>query len=714
MRTLLRRLSPAVTAILALAVIAAKPADTPRNEQEPFDYIAQADRLSQPEYTSEKFATTVTAFDGEEIYVEVTLPDREEHPGKWPVIMEASPYHGTLADREGIRIFPDPKDADGNHIGMTGYFAPRGYAVVMMDLRGTGMSSGCLDHLGPNDAKDLKTVVEWAASQDWSTGEVGMTGHSYVGSTPSVAAAQDPEGLVTIAPSAGLASMYDHQYHRGVPWNLQWVGPQFAYEQLAAERDVPGGEHFGQRPEQTGCGMQNSALTAGQGQVTGEWQSWHTVRDHREGAAAWDGPIFMIHGVNDNAARIPAAEWFFQDRAPSPDDKVWIGQWDHGSAGATRCAEAESVGHVNCRFDQWKYALHAWFDKHLQHRNVSTGPTVEAFLNGEHVTTDHVWSRWPGELALFPDATDGSLGFAPAEEAGAASFSAAGGEGATEFVSRPLTKDHVLLGVPQLNLDLSTTTSQILNVVTTLYAEDAEGERRPMNFCATNTHLRHDVRTPAPVVPGEVMELELQCFTMAHHVHEGEKLVLSVGTTSEHHVPTHTADAQVTVHTGPGTTSEYELPRDRGARIHEDVERFEFDGSQLDGPAQGPISGSAIAPAPGAGVVVAEPVTAGSFEFAVEEGYDNVYLDVLATPIVPAADIDLYLQRQLEDGSWTGNIASGTSGSLEQETLTYRVFTGIPAGTYRVVVHNWSGPPEQVELEVTFTNGVGEPGPSPQ
>ena len=714
MRSLLRRLSPAVTAVLALAVIAAKPADTPRNEQKPFDYIAQADRLSQPEYTSEKFATTVETFDGEQIYVEVTLPDREKYPGeKWPVIMEASPYHGTLADREGIRIFPDAKDPDGNYIGLTGYFAPRGYAVVMMDLRGTGMSSGCLDQLGPNDAKDLKTVVEWAASQDWSTGEVGMTGHSYVGSTPSVAAAQNPKGLVTIAPSAGLASMYDHQFQRGVPYNLQWVGPQFAYEQLALERDVPGGEHFGQRPEQTGCGMQNSAFTAGSGQVTGEWQAWHTVRDHREGAAAWDGPVFMIHGVNDNAARIPAAEWFFQDRTPRPDDKVWIGQWDHGSAGATSCGEAESVGHVNCRFDQWKYALHAWFDKYLQHRNVSTGPTVEAFLNGERVATDRLWNPWPGELALFPDATDGSLKFAPPDEAGTASFSAAGGEGATEFVSRPLSKDHVLLGVPQLQLELSTTTSQILNVVTTLYAEDAEGERRPMNYCATNTRLRYDVRTPAPVVPGEAMELDLQCFTMAHQAKKGEKLVLSVGTTSPHHVPTHTADAQVTVHTGPGTTSEYELPRDRGARTYPDVPRFEdLDGPVLDGPAQPPVSGSATAPVPGAGVI-AEPVTAGSFQFTVEEGYDNAELTAVATPMLPA-DIDLYLQRQQEDGTWSDDIASGASGSLESESLTYKVAQGIEPGVYRIVVHNWAGPPNQVEVEVTFTNGVGEPGQAPE
>jgi uncharacterized protein len=89
-------------------------------------------------------------------------------------------------------------------------------------------------------ARDLEQIVEWSATQGWSNGRVGMTGHSYVGSTPSVAAAQRPDGLATIVPSAGLASMYQHQFQAGVPYFLQWAGPIEAYEQLAIERKLPG------------------------------------------------------------------------------------------------------------------------------------------------------------------------------------------------------------------------------------------------------------------------------------------------------------------------------------------------------------------------------------------------------------------------------------------------------------------------------------------
>ena len=205
-----------VSALLALAALmllapGAEAKKSPASAGPPADYT-QTQRLSQPSFETVRDVVRLPAYDGEELYIEITRPDA---PGRFPVILEASPYHGTLADRDGTRILPEPRDADGKSLGLTRYFAPRGYAVVMMDLRGTGRSQGCLDHLGPKDGRDLEQTVEWAAGQAWSNGRVGMTGHSYVGSTPSVAAAQRPDGLATIVPSAGLASMYHHQFQGG-------------------------------------------------------------------------------------------------------------------------------------------------------------------------------------------------------------------------------------------------------------------------------------------------------------------------------------------------------------------------------------------------------------------------------------------------------------------------------------------------------------------
>jgi uncharacterized protein len=721
--------------------------DTPL---EPMDYIAQAPRLSQPSFTElVEEVLEIPAHDGETLYVEVVRPDPERNPelGNVPVILEASPYHGTVADREGTRMFPDPVDADGNPIGLTGYFAPRGYAVAMMDLRGTGRSTGCLDHLAGNDARDLVTVIEHLAEAEWSNGRVGMTGHSYVGSTPAVAAAMEPKGLVTIAPSAGLASMYDHQFHNGVPWLLQWIGPMIAYEGLALERDLPPGvpaiplitngvsgdnwEYRGGVPNpQTGCGLPNSALFAGTGQVTGQYQQWHAERDWADGAAAADLPIFMIHGVQDNAARIPASEWFFGGRFDRDGDKVWIGQWDHGSTNG-RCGDSDGARalHPTCRFDQFKYALHAWFDRHLQQRDVDTGPAVEAFLNAEDavditqvvdpetldskVFATDGWHAPTAFVELHPDATDMSLRTVPPTQSGSASFStpveavlANVGRGSAVFASEPTPEDTVFLGVSDLQLHASVVTP-LTQLVASLWRVDADGDREPVDFCAVQPMLRDDVKTISPVVPGQVMVLDMQCFTTAAWIPAGQHLELEISTGSQHHAA-FGSQPQVTVHTGPGLTR-YVAPIVEGAVLHDDVPLREVRAEEPlpEGPAQPPISASVIVPAPGVGLVV-EPVTAASFDFTIEEGHDNARIDVQATPALPA-DIDLYLQRVNADGS-TEDIASGASGSLEQEVLSAG---RQPPGTYRLVVHNWLGTPNQVELVITFLDSDGQVGGEP-
>jgi uncharacterized protein len=578
----------------------------------PMDYIAQASQLSQAEYP--EIVTEVLeleAHDGETLYVEITRPDPAEYGDdlELPVILEASPYHGTLADRAGTRIFPDPVDEDGSMLGLTGYFAPRGYAVAMMDLRGTGRSTGCLDHLGGDDAQDLVTVIESLAGAEWSNGNVGMTGHSYVGSTPAVAAAMEPEGLVTIAPSAGLASMYDHQFHNGVPWLLQWVGPMIAYEGLALERDFPPGtpgipvvtsgnsgdnwEHRGGPNPQTGCGLPNTAAISGTGQLTGQYQDWHAERDWAEGAAAADIPIFMIHGVHDNAARIPASGWFFGGRYGREGDKVWIGQWDHGSTNG-RCGDEEGMRalHPTCRFEQFQYAVHAWFDHHLR---ASTSTPGRPWRRSSTASRPWTSPRCSTPRRSAPRCTRPTRGGRPPASSSCtptpptcrcAPPSPSGGRqrqlldrrrgragqrrsGHGDLRSDPMEDDTVVLGVSDLVLHASVTNPTISHLVASLWRVDTEGNREPVDFCAIQPGLRDGIDTMSPVVPGEVMALDLQCFTVAAWIPAGHHLELDISTGSQHHASFGNTN-QVTVHTGPDLTR-YQAPLVTDAVLHDDV-----------------------------------------------------------------------------------------------------------------------------------------------
>ena len=714
-RRLVRRLAMSLGVVMAAGLVSgvgSGVAPQPASAAPPgaFDYTT-IKGLSAPRYDYDTEVVRDTVLlpmeDGVAVYLEITRP-KDKQP--YPTILEASPYHGTLADREGTRILPEPRDDGGVPLGLTRYFAPRGYAVVMMDVRGTGKSQGCLDHLGPKDAADLKAVVEWVASQPWSNGRVGMTGHSYVGSTPSLAAAQAPRGLVTIVPSAGLATMYHHQFQAGVPFFLQWAGPMFAYEQIALERHLPGGESFGRNVEDTGCGAPNSSLVSGEDQLSGRYAPWHGERDWRAEATAADIPIFMVHGVNDDAARVIGMQWF-TERGGRPGDKLWLGQWNHGSG----CCP-------NRRGIQWTYALHAWFDKHLAQRNVTTGPPVELFLSDGTFEGARTGDRsqilesdaWPVPgatmLEMYPTA-DGDLARNRPGAAGSLSFTGdpsgftdPQGTGGVDFATPPMTADTTLAGQPQLDLVASVTAPRV-HLIATLYDEFPDGARRRISQFAINPELREGIDTVTPVVPGTAYSMRPPGFAMAHDLRAGHRLVLRFTTSDPDKVPTFAADPRVTVMTGPDGTA-LRVPVVADPRLVADTVPLQIAPKQV-GEAQATIRGSVTPAAPGAGQRVAG-VTSEFLEFDVEEGKDNANLIVGAVPAA-SADIDLFLQRQNADGSWSEDVASGASGSLTEEQL--RMPRPAP-GHYRVEVHNWAGPPAtRVDLTLTFVNSAGEPGP---
>jgi hypothetical protein len=332
--------------------------------------------------------------------------------------------------------------------------------------------------------------------------------------------------------------------------------------------------------------------------------------------------------------------------------------------GATR------VLHPTCRFEQFQYAVHAWFDHHLQGRDVDTGPAVEAFLNAEEavditevidpetldskVYATDAWRETTTFLELHPDATDMSLGTSEPTEAGSASFStvadavaATVGRGSVTFTSEPMEDDTVVLGVSDLVLHASVSNPGVSHLVASLWRVDTDDNREPVDFCAIQPGLRDGIDTLSPVVPGEVMALDLQCFTVAAWIPADHHLELVISTGSQHHASF--GSNQVTVHTGPDATR-YRAPVVDGAVLHDDVPLREVTETEPAGTAQPPVSGSVVVPLSGVGLVV-EPLTAASFEFQIEDGFDNDQLRALAVPELPA-DIDLYLQRQDQDGTW--------------------------------------------------------------
>ena len=101
----------------------------------------------------------------------------------------------------------------------------RGYTYVMVDLRGFGGSSGCLDWGGPGEQSDVRAAVEWAASQPWSTGHVGMYGKSYDGVTGLMGVALKPAGLDAVVSQEPVYDMYRYLYSNRVRFSNSFLTP---------------------------------------------------------------------------------------------------------------------------------------------------------------------------------------------------------------------------------------------------------------------------------------------------------------------------------------------------------------------------------------------------------------------------------------------------------------------------------------------------------
>ncbi|SPO01415.1 probable acyl esterases [Cephalotrichum gorgonifer] len=90
-----------------------------------------------------------------------------------------------------------------------------GYAIISVDIRGTGHSDGQICVMGPQDAEDGYDVVEAVARMDWCNGNVGMAGNSALAISQWFIAAQQPPSLKAIAPWEGMGDMYREQFCRG-------------------------------------------------------------------------------------------------------------------------------------------------------------------------------------------------------------------------------------------------------------------------------------------------------------------------------------------------------------------------------------------------------------------------------------------------------------------------------------------------------------------
>ena len=141
--------------------------------------------------------------------------------GKHPVILSYGPYAKGLSFQEGYKgnwarltkAAPEVLQGSSNkyqnwELVDPEKWVPDGYACVRVDSRGAGRSPGHLDVWSPREAQDLYECVEWAGTQTWSNGKVGINGISYYAMNQWQVAALNPPHLAALCIWEGSSDYY--------------------------------------------------------------------------------------------------------------------------------------------------------------------------------------------------------------------------------------------------------------------------------------------------------------------------------------------------------------------------------------------------------------------------------------------------------------------------------------------------------------------------
>ena len=126
--------------------------------------------------------------DGLELRADVFRPSAE---GRYAVLMGCGPYAKGLHFEDGrpgpwrelCNKHPDVLAGSSHRYACWEHidpekWVPHGYVCIRVDSRGTGRSPGYVDHWSLRETKDLYDCIEWAGTQSWSNGKVGLTGIS--------------------------------------------------------------------------------------------------------------------------------------------------------------------------------------------------------------------------------------------------------------------------------------------------------------------------------------------------------------------------------------------------------------------------------------------------------------------------------------------------------------------------------------------------------
>jgi uncharacterized protein len=155
--------------------------------------------------------------DSVRLAVDVFLPKQLEEGKQVPTVVYFVRYVRTFQLKAFWRPLKNPAFGSVAEEEVK-FLTSHGYAVAIVDLRGTGASFGHRDmEFSPQEVQDMGEMLDWIVGQPWSDGKTATTGISYTGTTAELALITKHSSLKACIPRSNIFDLYtDIVYPGGI------------------------------------------------------------------------------------------------------------------------------------------------------------------------------------------------------------------------------------------------------------------------------------------------------------------------------------------------------------------------------------------------------------------------------------------------------------------------------------------------------------------
>ncbi len=554
--------------------------------------------------------------DGSYICADVFRPADE---GQFPIIMSKgfygkAFYHECICNEDDATAKEELEDRyfSGNPDGLqyenheavdTSVWVPEGYICIRVDARGVGHSPGLQAPFSVQEAEDYHDAIEWAGTQGWSNGNVGLWGMSYLAMSQHNVASLQPSHLKAMVAQGTDADIYNEALYGGgifgegfwTWWHKAWTGNNFCGERRETDWMARVHENPFNDPE---CYGPRGSIFMAPDMTTAKAPVWIT------GPQA--GAVIHQLGSSETFIRSTAAKarrfdfvdaWFpgCYDGQTTADHKRWFDYW---LKGIDTGVLDEAPVRVQLRTGDGGYKLmeeQEWPIVRTTYPRWFLDATLSDWQgDGRRTDLRRITSEAPAQSAV--------ASYDAAVELGQPMLSPMGPVGGpprwttgVSFVSDPMAEDMVLIGYMKAGLWVSSTSAD-MDVFVSLRVLDENGqeirydaaihpahplfaapvghgllkvshrkldEARSTEYWPTHTHANADY---APLRDGEIVPIEVGLNPSSAFIPKGARLRVDIQPYAPDGAPTRFYDesyhtgAVNSVHTGPDHPNFIQLP----------------------------------------------------------------------------------------------------------------------------------------------------------